>query len=118
MTPSSLEKDPAILALLETLRTRLGADAFVVADHWEPDLCSVGVASPHDPRVLVYLSCYREPPGSFSYERELPPLPESKLPYRVAGSGSGLLVDELVQVVRDHLRSASDCARNEDIRPL
>jgi hypothetical protein len=103
---ASLDKDPAILAFLDRLWSRLGPGAFVLADHWEPDLCAVGIASPRDPGVLVYISCYGEPPGRYSYELELPPPPGDGLWYQVAGTGSGLSFEELAGVVAGHLKRA------------
>jgi hypothetical protein len=102
----ALDKDPAIIAVLDRLRSRLGPAAFVLADHWEPDLCAVGIASPHDPGVLVYISTYAEPPGCFGYELELPSPPGSDELYDVAGRGSGLSFEELVGVVTGHLSRA------------
>src|SRR5689334_22637039 len=97
------DKDPAIVAVLDRLRSRFGPDAFVLADHWEPDLCAVDIASPRDPGVLVYISCYGERPGRFGYELELPPLPGSEALYQVAGRGEGLTFEELVGIVGRHL---------------
>jgi hypothetical protein len=103
---AALEKDPAILAALDRLRSLLGPDAFVLADHWGADLCAVGIASPRDPGVLAYITCYGEAPGRFGYELELPPPPSDESPYRAAGSGSGLSVEELAVIVAAHLEHA------------
>jgi hypothetical protein len=103
---NALDKDPAILTVLEQLRRRLGADSFVVADHWEPDLCAIGIASPQDHRVLVYISCYGEPVGRFGFELEVPPTPGSEMPYNVVGGGFGLSFEELVSVIARHLQTA------------
>ena len=100
---ATLDKDPAILAALDHLRSTLGPEAFVLADYWEGDLCAVGIASPRDPGVLAYISCFGEPPGRFWYELELPPPPGDEFPYQVAGTGSGLSIEELAAVVGGHL---------------
>ena len=114
---AALDKDPAILAALDRLRSRLGPDAFVVADHWEPDLCAVGIVSPHNAGVLGYISCYGEPPGRFGYELELPSPPGEDIPYQVAGTGSGVSFEELAGVVAGHLKHAEpDVAA--DRRPI
>jgi hypothetical protein len=108
---ATLDKDPAIIAVLDRLRSRLGPDTFVLADHWESDLCAVGIASPRDPGVLVHISTYAEPPECFGYELELPPPPCSDALYQVAGRGSGLSFDELASVVAGHLgRAEPDAA--------
>lgn len=101
---ATLDKDPAILSVLDRLRSLLGPDAFVLSDHWEQDLCAVGIASPRDPGVLAYISCFGESSGRFGYELELPPLPGDDSPYRVAGTGSDLSVEELAAVVAKHLK--------------
>jgi hypothetical protein len=106
----AIDKDPAILVVLDRLRSRLGPSAFVLADHWESDLCAVGIASPRNPGVLVYISCHREQPERFGYELELPPPPGDDFPYQVAGTGSGVSFEELAAVVADHLKHAEPCA--------
>jgi len=35
-------------------------------------LCAVGIASPANPRVVAYLSTWRQPPDSYHLELELP----------------------------------------------
>jgi hypothetical protein len=51
---SALDKDPAVLRLLDRLRARLGRDAFVVADHWEAE----SRAMTKSDKVLVILLRY------------------------------------------------------------
>ena len=99
---AALDKDPAILSLLTRLRERLGDEAFVLADHWETELCAVGIASPRNIGVLAYLSCDCETPDRFDYELELPPLPGDEFPYRVAGRGSEVTFDDLSDVLKEH----------------
>lgn len=101
---AALDKDPSILTVLDRLRSRLGPGVFVIADNWEPDQCAVGIASPHNPGVLVFLSCYRKSPGRFEYELELPPLPGDDFAYRVAGRASDVSFEELAGVVATHLK--------------
>ena len=95
-----LDKDTAILATLARLRAVLGAGAFDVTDHWAADLTAVGVASPRDHRVLVYIALY---PDGYYAELESPAPPGEELPYRVAGRHAGLTFDRLVEVVAGHL---------------
>ncbi len=103
---SALDKDPAIVALLRRLSNYLGSDAFDVVDHWEPDVCAVGIASPRDHGVLAYISCYGEPQGRFHVELELPPSPGAELPYQVAGRFDDLDFEALAGVVSSHFGSA------------
>jgi hypothetical protein len=97
------EKDSSIHAALGWLTERLGPDAFRVTDHWEPDLYAIGISSPSNASVLVYISTLGESSGLYSYELELPPEPDSEATYRAAGKGSGLTLVELVRVVKAHL---------------
>lgn len=98
-----LHKDPSILEVLDRLRSRLGEEAFVIADRWEADLFAVGIAAPHDLGVLVYISTYGYLPERFGYELELPPEPGDDFPYRVAGRGAKVSFEELACVVANHL---------------
>lgn len=99
---AALDKDPSIIAVLDRLRAHLGPNVFVLADHWEPDLFAVGIASPRDAGVLAYISTYREPAGRFGYELELFPSGDDS-PYRVVGRGSGVPFEELAAAVAGHL---------------
>jgi hypothetical protein len=110
---TALDKNPAILAVLSQLRSRLGPNAFVLADHWESDLCAVGIASPHNPGVLIYISCYGEPPESFRYELELPPPNGDDFPYQAAGTGTALSFEALAEVVAGHLTHAEHSGGEE-----
>lgn len=83
-----------------------GGSRFVLADHWEPDLFAVGIASPHNYSVLAYISTYHEPAGRFGYELELPPLPGDDSRYRVVGRGDGVPFAELASAVAAHFKHA------------
>jgi hypothetical protein len=104
---AKLDKDSTILAVLDQLWSRLGVDAFVLADHWEPDMFAVGIASPRDLRVLVYISTYQEAEGRFGYELELPPPPDDEVQYQIAGRGSGVSYEDLAVVIASHLKHAT-----------
>ena|SRR5947208_15413455 len=98
-----LEKDPAIVRVLERLREQLG-EAFDTVDHWESDLCAVGIASPRNHGVLVYISTFAEPPDRYHVELELPRVPGNPSPYEPAGILTELDFAQLVVIVREHLR--------------
>ena len=106
MSGLCVEKHPSILNALDQLQSRLGRHAFNIVDHWEPDLCAIGIASPRNPQVLVYVSCYGELPDRFNFELELPPLPGSDSVYLVAGRDSDVSFDELASVIAQHLQRA------------
>ncbi|MGL4464112.1 MAG: hypothetical protein ACRDD1_18405 [Planctomycetia bacterium] len=108
---TSLDKTPAVLAALDRLRSRLGPEAFVLADHWASDRCAVGVASRRDPGVLVYISCHGDSPDRFGYELERPRPLGDDFPYRVVGRAADVSFDELADVVAGHLTQAESGAR-------
>ena len=97
---STLEKDPRILDVLDRLKLTLGAGAFDIVDHWASDLIAVGIASPQNHQVLVYIGVFDD---GYYAELELPPLTEDDGLYRVAGRYSGLTFDQLAGVVAKHL---------------
>src|SRR5262249_7849799 len=100
---AGLQKDPAILELLDRLRERLGAGAFVLVDYLDADLCAVGVASPHDKRFLAYVSSYNNPEGRYDVELEEPPRGNKDDPYSVARRHRDADVEAVVEIVRGHL---------------
>jgi hypothetical protein len=102
-----MEKDQVIIELIEALRTALGKDQFVIADHWEADTASIGIASPHNHQVLAYISTFGESPGKFSLELEAPltdPCTDSE--YEVAGSHESIDFEALTEIVRIHFQTA------------
>ncbi len=110
-----LEKDPSILDMLGRLRAALGTDAFDIVDHWPSDLIAVGIASPQNHHVLVYIGVFDD---GYYAELELPPAPSDDSLYEVAGRHSGLGFEQLVDVVAKHLSLGStiidDNPKNKD----
>jgi hypothetical protein len=99
---TQLQKDQSIIRLLDGLRARLGPRAFDVVDHWEGDLCAIGIARPDDHGVLVYISTSGEAGERCSVSLELPPQSGSDIPYTAAGDHEAASLDELVEIVRRH----------------
>src|SRR4051794_6149891 len=99
------EKDGRIIALLERLRQRIGSDTFEVVDHWESDLCAVGIASPRNHGVLAYLSIFGCPLDRYDVDLELPPEPNSDFPYRDGGRFRNLDFETLARTVKAHFDS-------------
>jgi hypothetical protein len=97
-------KARAILEVLNRLENALGADQFQVVDHWQADQCAVGIGSPRDPGLLVYIAVSRHAPGRFFYECELPRAAAGpdELPYAVVEQRDDVGIDELAGVVRSH----------------
>src|SRR5262245_63124161 len=77
-----LEKDAAILGVLERLAERLGPETFAIVDHWDCDRTAVGIENPTQHRTLAYISTFGMPDGRYIVELEVPSEPSRNLPYR------------------------------------
>jgi hypothetical protein len=98
-----MQKDATITELLHWLRERLG-NTFAITDHWEGDLCAVGISAPDDPAQLVYISSWRRPAGYYAVELESAPLPGSEMRYEDVGKYDHVNRDELLSIIKKHLR--------------
>ena len=63
---SSLAKEDRVKSMLAALTERFGQGTFQIIDDWEADLCAIGIALPHDPNKVVYISTYGLPEGRYS----------------------------------------------------
>jgi len=100
---AEMQKDATIIELLDWLRERLG-DAFAINDHWEGNLCAIGISAPGNPAQLVYISTWRRPSGYYAVELESAPPPDSEMPYEEIGEFDFVSRDELLGIVKTHLR--------------
>ena len=98
-----MEKDATITELLSWLRQQLG-DKFVVNEHWEADLCAVGISAPNDPAQLVYILSWGRPAGHYDVELESAPLPRSDAPYQAVGKFQAVPREEVLPIIEGHLR--------------
>lgn len=96
------QKDQSIIRLIDGLRALLGPRAFDVVDHWESDLCAVGIARPDNHGVLVYISTSGKPGERCSVSLELPPQPGSDIPYTAAGDQDAANLNELAEIIQRH----------------
>ena len=96
-------KDASVVAVVDQLRSRFGADALLVVDHWEADRCAIGLSRPDEPERLVYVCTFGKPPGRYDVSLELPPARGDDFPYTPAGDRSDLDFGELATVVGEHL---------------
>src|SRR5437763_1616950 len=85
------------------LESKFGQGAFNITDHWEGDLCAVGIASVNDNRQLVYVSAFGMPDGQYYIELENPPAPNSDLPYELVGDMDHIDFEDLTEIVAKHL---------------
>jgi hypothetical protein len=96
-------KESKLLDLIARLSRRLGPDAFDIVDHWDGDLCAIGIASPSTHGFLAYLSTHNRPDGRYDVELETPPLPGTNHLYEPAGGFDDLDFEAVVQLVQEHL---------------
>ena len=98
-------KDKLVVALIDSLRSRLGSDAFRVVDHWPDDPMAVGFASPQDPGVLAYVSITPGADEPYFVSLELPPDDEwADHPYMPGDERNECALDELVAMIAGHMR--------------
>jgi hypothetical protein len=97
------DKDRSILMVLLKLYKRMGPNAFVIYDHWGHDKSAIGITSPQNHGVLVYISTFGTPENYYNVRLELPMKQNSDFPYTAAGKYKGLDFEELVDVIRKHL---------------
>ena len=96
----NLQKDKSIIELVEGLN--LDDKGWTVIDHWEADMCAIGIASKSRPNCLVYVSTFGLPAGRFYFECEVG-MAEGELPYSVADTASNVDLLFLEKKMIDHL---------------
>lgn len=103
-----MDKLPFITDALQRLAADLGANAFVVADHWKEDDATTAIASPRNASQLIYF-CQSdlEDDTLFDYELETAPANPNDRIYDVAGRGARVAYEQLREIVRKHLEVAS-----------
>lgn len=95
-----LVKDQSIRELVSLLD--LGRRGWVLVDHWEADLCAIGIARGSESQRLVYVSTYDKDPGSYDYECEVS-CGAQPAEYRTVASGENVNFAELVTALQRHL---------------
>lgn len=95
-----MKKDQTVKSLIEHLD--LPRRGWTVVDHWEADLCAIGVASLRNTRRLVYVSTFGTEDGRFDYQCEVAS-GASVDEYRITRSGNNVSLRELIEVMEEHL---------------
>lgn len=93
-------KDDSITSLV----ARLGAlnRAWEPVDHWEADLCAIGIRSSKSPGRLVYVSTYGSNEDRFDYECEIEN-GAANLGYDVVEEGRNVAFEALAAAIERHL---------------
>jgi hypothetical protein len=97
------DKATSLKRIIGRLRQTLGTEAFDIVDHWDGDLCAVGIARRDDHGLLVYISTYNKKDDQYFVSLELPSS-ETKMPYDSAGTFENVDFDRLESIVRQHLK--------------
>lgn len=92
------QKDQTIRDLVAALPMK--ENAWVVVDHWDADLCAIGIARADRPRQLVYISTFGRDPRRYDYQCEMPSGPED---FRTTAAGDDVDFEALLGAVRKHL---------------
>jgi hypothetical protein len=96
-----LEKEEALLSLLDFMR--LDDRGWETVDHWDADLCAIGIRAKGRDDRLVYMSTFGEKPGEYYYECEVANN-ASNLGYDVVDKGQHVRINALITALERHLQ--------------
>ena len=96
----TIMKSKEILDLVEKLE--LDVRGWRIVDHWEADLCAIGVAKASAPGRLVYVSTYEKELGRYDFECEIS-AGENLEDYITTETGDGVDFATLLAVMERHL---------------
>lgn len=97
-----MKKDQALLNILDRLRLDFGDGAYQFVDHWDGDLCAVGIARNDVPRQLVYITVWKCPEGEVAVSLESPAETSEDL-YDGRGTYEHCSYSELRELIGAHL---------------
>ncbi|MEZ4462461.1 MAG: hypothetical protein R3E66_22605 [bacterium] len=92
-----MAKHESILDVVRKLQ--LHHPSWILVDHWEADLCAIGIAEAHEPRRLAYVSTWKQPAGRYFLELESPEGED----YKVDGTFEAVDFEELEGRIFGHL---------------
>ena len=101
-----LTKDAKILKLIKDLSSELGAKSFCLVDHWDADLCAIGIASVGNPHRLVYVSTYGEEDlffASTEFPNDEADANRKNHPYIPGDDIENMTFEDLVLLLKKHI---------------
>lgn len=99
---TSVPKDPTIVVLREKLRAAIDLSAVVEVNYWDGDLCATGFRKGDR---LIYISTFNHCKAPVvKYDYELERLDASGHTTSVMATGTDILFDTLVEVIRTGLQ--------------
>jgi len=100
---SKLEKDESIKEVLTRLFQEFGQSNFAISDHWESDLCAIGVKNLTDRKHLIYICTANLPKGRYFVEVEKANSETDLTDYDVVGNFNNINFEELSEIVKKYL---------------
>jgi len=95
-------KDKSITDVVRHLTDKFGAHAIKIKDHWDADLCAIGLTDPSE-RYLIYISTRGKKKHRYAVALENPStLPD--LPYEPGEDFDDVDLPQLEEQVARHLR--------------
>ncbi|MDY7791693.1 hypothetical protein U0E10_27765 [Burkholderia ubonensis] len=94
------KKDRTIQDLMAALP--MEENAWIVVDHWDADLCAIGIARADRPRQLVYISTFGRGRGRYDYQCEMPSGPGEE-DFTTTAAGDDVDFEALLVAVKKHL---------------
>lgn len=101
-------KDPELVAAIQSLEDIIGESQMVIIDHWEADRLAIGVGHLACPGRLVYIALRSV--NQFDVVFEGIPTEGTDLPYQATGGAEALCLSDMCAVVTDHLRNGDQLA--------
>jgi len=96
-----ISKDDSIVTLLDQLNIQ--ERGWTICDHWEADLCAIGISPQSSPRKLVYVSTFGKSAGKYDYECEKLRLSfDDEIDYDTVSEGCDVTFSELVDVMQHY----------------
>ncbi|HTJ50536.1 MAG TPA: hypothetical protein VL443_13840 [Cyclobacteriaceae bacterium] len=97
----NLNKDKRIISLVKHFSDKYGENTFKIKDHWESDLCAIGLTD-NSEKYLIYISTYGRAKGHFYVSLEN--LTKNDLEYEDAGDFNDVDLTILDSHFMQHLR--------------
>ncbi len=108
MSYQDLNKDPKIKLTVKHLADKFGEQRFKIKDHWDGDLCAIGLVD-NEEQYLVYISVY----GDENFYVSLENLKTGgDHPYETMGDFDNVNLEGLEKIFARHLRLETTDAQN------
>ena len=101
-------KDDMIESVIKKLSNRLGQNSFVIIDYWQHDKTAIGICSPQNYYMLVYISTFNTQANHYNVRLESPPTEYGEIPYTESGKYYAVNFEELVEITNKHFSRIID----------